>query len=282
VSPTQKFMDGRMPPLPFEERGCWLGARGNSKQKAGFPSVAGICTTTILNRTMKILVIDVGGSHVKFKVWGKRAKQSFPSGKSLTPQEMTRRVFAIAADWEFDHVSIGFPGPVIHGKPARDPSALGAGWKDFNFGKHLGRPVKIINDAAMQALGSYSGGRMLFVGLGTGIGSALILDHVVVPLELGELDYATGKTLAEILGARGLKKLGRRHWEEILHQVLRRLACAFLTDYVVVGGGNAELLTSLPRGVRRGSNDRAFAGGARLWGVGPVHAKARKHTLVIA
>jgi polyphosphate glucokinase len=230
---------------------------------------------------MKILVVDIGGSRVKFTVWGKRNKRAFESGNMLTPAPMIDCLTRRTTDWTYDAVSIGFPGPVIHGKPASDPPNLGPGWVDFDFEKHLKRPVKIINDAAMQALGSYRGGRMLFLGLGTGVGSALILDEVIVPLELGELTYSKRTTVGQVLGKDGLKKAGRKRWEKAVHKVVGRLVAAFRTDCVVIGGGNAELLKRLPPGATRGSNDRAFVGGARLWGVGALHARSRKHTWVI-
>lgn len=231
---------------------------------------------------MKILVIDIGGSHVKFSIWGKREKREFVSGRGLTAGTMVRRVLAATREWKFDAVSIGYPGPVIHGQPAGDPPNLGKGWTRFNFEKHFGKPVKIINDAAMQALGSYTGGRMLFIGLGTGLGSSLILDNVVIPLELGELAYSKGRTLVDVLAKNALKMNGPARWEHAVHRVSRHLGAAFRTDYIVLGGGMAKHLKKLPPGARRGSNGKAFTGGARLWGKGNYHAKPRKHTWVIA
>jgi predicted NBD/HSP70 family sugar kinase len=231
---------------------------------------------------MKILVIDVGGSGIKFKIWGKRQQHRFPSGRHMTPNKMVQGVLEVAQDWKYDVVSIGFPGPVIKGKPAAESPKLGKGWTKFDFEKHFKKPVKIINDAAMQALGSYAGGRMLFIGLGTGLGSALILDDVIVPLELGELAYSKNRTLDGVLGKRGLEKLGKQRWGTSVHRVIRRLRAAFRTDYLVIGGGNADLLKRLPTGARRGSNEKAFIGGARLWRVGAVYAKPQRHTWVIA
>ena len=199
----------------------------------------------------------------------------------MTPRRLVKEVLARTVKESYRAVSIGFPGPVVHGKPAANPVTLGKGWVGFDFEKHFQRPVKIINDAAMQALGSYRGGRMLFVGLGTGVGSALILDDVIVPLELGELAYSRTRTLADVLSKARLKKVGLRHWEKVVHKVVCHLAAAFRTDYIVIGGGNAEHIKRLPRHTRRGSNDRAFTGGIRLWGRGYLRAKARKHTLVI-
>jgi polyphosphate glucokinase len=193
-----------------------------------------------------------------------------------------QEVLAKAALWEYDVVSIGYPGPVIHGRPASDPPNLGKGWVRFNFEKHFCKPTKIINDAAMQALGSYNGGRMLFLGLGTGVGSALILDDIIVPLDLGDLAYNKDKTLAEVLGKAGLKETGRTVWEKSLHRVADHLVSAFRADYLVIGGGNAKLLKSLPEKARRGSNNKAFAGGARLWRSRGGTATPQKHTWLVA
>ncbi len=231
---------------------------------------------------MKVLVIDIGGSHVKFKVWGQRARVKFESGKKLTPQKLVREVLAVASEWDYDVVSIGYPGPVIHGRPADEPPNLGRGWVRFNFEKHFRKPIKIINDAAMQALGSYKGGRMLFLGLGTGLGSALILDDIIVPLDLGDLAYNKDKTLAEVLGKAGLKDSGRTVWEKSLHRVADHLASAFRADYLVIGGGNAKHLKNLPARARRGSNDKAFAGGARLWRSRSSLPAPQKHTWLVA
>lgn len=230
---------------------------------------------------MQVLVIDIGGSQVKFTVWGKGTKRKFPSGPKLTPSRFIKQVLAMTADWKYDAVSLGFAGPVVHGKPAANPANLGKGWPAFRFEKHFKKPLRIINDAAMQALGSYHGGRMLFVGLGTGLGSALILDDVVVPLELGELSYSTNETLADVLGKEARKKLGAAAWEKTVHRVVERLARAFRTDYIVIGGGNAKKLKRMPRGARRGSNANAFIGGARLWGLARLRAKPREHTWVL-
>jgi polyphosphate glucokinase len=230
---------------------------------------------------MKILVIDVGGSKVKFKLWGTRRKAGFESGKQMTPQRMAKLVSGMTKDWSYDAISIGFPGPVIHGRPAVDPQNLGKGWTRFNFEKYFRKPVKVINDAAMQALGSYRGGRMLFVGLGTGLGSALILDEVIVPLELGELVYSKNQTVADVLGRNALEKNGLKRWSKAVHRIIRRFAAAFLTESLVIGGGNAKYLKRLPRSARRGSNSKAFAGGARMWHTGEIYARPRKHTWVI-
>jgi len=229
----------------------------------------------------RVLVVDVGGTNVKFKIWGREPKLSFPSGKQLTPRKMLEQLKTMTAGWAYDVVSIGIPCAVIHGRIAENPPLLGRGWVGFDFKPHLKKPVRVINDAAMQALGSYRGGRMLFIGLGTGLGSALILDDVIVPLELGELAFSKTKTLAEKLGKAGLSEAGARTWEAAIHRVTERLAAAFRTDYVVIGGGNAKLVEKLPPKARRGSNEKAFDGGARLWGVLGLKATPRKHTWVI-
>jgi polyphosphate glucokinase len=201
----------------------------------------------------------------------------------MTPQEMVRRVQELASDWEFDAISLGYPGPVIHGKPAVEPQNLGEGWTRFDFYEAFNKRLKIINDAAMQALGSYEGGRMLFLGLGTGLGSTLILDDVVVPLELGELRYSRDETLEDRLGKAGRREHGQEKWEVTVHEVVGFLREAFVADYVVLGGGNAQNLRHLPEGAKRGDNRNAFYGGLRLWGehFGVAGAKAKKHTLVI-
>ena len=200
----------------------------------------------------------------------------------MTPSQMVVQVLGLTANWDYDVISIGFAGPVIHGKPALDPQNLGPGWIDFDFRKAFHKPVKLINDAAMQALGCYTGGRMLFLGLGTGVGSTLILDEVVVPLELGQLRYSRSQTLEDVLGKRALKRKGAAKWERAVHGEVANLHKAFAADYVVLGGGNAGKLKRLPKDTRRGSNRYAFHGGVRLWRKTPITAEVREHTLVIA
>jgi polyphosphate glucokinase len=214
---------------------------------------------------MKILVIDVGGTHVKVLATGHKTPVKIPSGPDMTPREMVRRVRSAVKDWAYDAVSIGYPGAVLHGKPVSEPRNLGGGWVGFRFHKAFGRPVRVINDAAMQALGSYRGGCMLFLGLGTGLGSALIIDGVLEPMELAHLPYDNGRTYEEYVGKAGLKRIGKKKWRRRVADVITRLKAALEADDVVVGGGNAKLLRSLPRGVRRGDNANAFIGGYRLW-----------------
>jgi polyphosphate glucokinase len=214
---------------------------------------------------MKVLVVDVGGTHIKVLATGRRMPVKIPSGPAMTPQTMVRDVLDAVKDWRYDVVSIGYPGTVLHGKPVSEPRNLGGGWVGFKFEKAFGRPVKVINDAAMQALGSYRGGRMLFLGLGTGLGSALIIDGVLEPMELAHLPYAKGRTYEEYVGKAGLERLGKKKWRRHVVDVLTRLKAALEADDVVVGGGNAKLLRDLPRGIRQGANANAFLGGYRLW-----------------
>lgn len=214
---------------------------------------------------MRILVIDIGGTHVKVTITGRRTPVKIPSGPDLTPRAMVRAITKATKDWEYDAVAIGYPGPVLHGKPIAEPRNLGGGWLGFDFRKAFGRPVKVLNDAAMQALGSYKGGRMLFLGLGTGLGSALIVDGILQPMELAHLPYKKGRTYEEYVGKSGLKRLGKKRWRRRVADVIDRLRTALEVDDVVLGGGNAKLLKTLPKGVRLGSNANAFAGGFRLW-----------------
>jgi polyphosphate glucokinase len=214
---------------------------------------------------LKILVVDVGGTNVKLKLSNNPEVRKVPSGPNLTPQLMVEAVRQNTADWQYDAVTIGYPGPVHNGEIRKDPVNLGAGWVGFDFTGALGKPVRLINDAAMQALGSYEGGRMLFLGLGTGLGNCLILDGVIAPMEVGHLPYKKGRTFEDYVGQAGMKKMGRRKWQEAVFDVVRRLQNALLPDYVVLGGGNVKKLDELPPGCRRGDNDNAFTGGVRLW-----------------
>ena len=214
---------------------------------------------------MHILVVDVGGTHVKLFATGRPDRVKLDSGPTLTAERMVAAVQQATSDWTYDVVSIGYPGPVRHGRPAAEPQNLGPGWVGFDFAARFGRPVRMINDAAMQALGSYEGGRMLFLGLGTGLGTALVVDGIVQPLELAHLPYRRGHTFEDYVGAAGLERLGRRRWRHYVADVTERLAEAMQVDYVVLGGGNSKKLDGLPRGARLGANANAFAGGFRLW-----------------
>jgi len=223
----------------------------------------------------RILVIDVGGTHVKLLVTGMNQPILIPSGPTLTPGVMIRQVKAAVENFPYDVVSIGYPGPVVHGRPLREPHNLGQGWVGFDFRRALGRPVKVINDAAMQALGSYKKGRLLFLGLGTGLGSAMIADGVVEPMELAHLPYKRGKTYEDYLGIRGLKRLGRKKWERQVAKVVSLMSDALEPDEIVLGGGNVKKLKKLPPGTRRGNNENAFRGGAALWNEDVDHRRFR-------
>jgi len=213
----------------------------------------------------KILVIDVGGTHVKVRVTGQREERKIDSGPTMTAARMVREVESLVEDWTYDVISIGYPGTVIHGRPVHEPHNLGGGWVSFNFAKALGRPVKMINDAAMQALGSYKGGSMLFLGLGTGLGSAMIIDGILEPMELAHLPYKKGKTYEDYVGDRAMKRLGKKKWRRYVADVVKRLKAALEADYVVLGGGNSKNLKTLPPGAELGDNRNAFTGGMRLW-----------------
>ena len=214
---------------------------------------------------MRILVIDVGGTHVKALATGHNERGEIPSGPKMTPTKMVAAVRGATRDWKYDAVSIGYPGPVVRGRPIIEPVHLGTGWVGFDFKKAFDRPVKIINDAAMQALGSYQGGRMLFLGLGTGLGSALIVDNVLEPLELAHLPYKKGRSYEDYVGLAGLKRRGKKRWQHHVAEVVQQLKAAMQVDYVVLGGGNAKLLKQLPPSTRLGTNADAFQGGYRLW-----------------
>jgi polyphosphate glucokinase len=213
---------------------------------------------------MKILVVDVGGTHVKVLASGQSEPRKFDSGPDLEPRSMVREVKKITRDWEYEAVSIGYPGPVLQNRPVAEPHNLGSGWVGFNFEKAFGHPVKLINDAAMQALGSYKGGKMLFLGLGTGLGSTMIVNGMVEPMELGHLPYKKS-TYEDYVGERGLERRGKSKWRRHVVDVVARLIAALQPDDVVLGGGNVKLLKTLPLGCRLGDNANAFAGGFRLW-----------------
>ena len=219
----------------------------------------------VTNQPLKILVLDVGGTHVKILATGHKTLIEIPSGPKMTPRKMVADVRKAIDGWEYSVASIGYPGPVLHDKPVAEPHNLGHGWVGFDFKKALGCPVKIVNDAAMQALGHYEGGRMLFLGLGTGLGSALIVDGVLEPMELAHLPYKNGRTYEDYIGLRGFERLGKKKWRQYVFDVVERLKSALEADYVVLGGGNSKRLKKLPPGARLGDNANAFRGGYRLW-----------------
>lgn len=212
----------------------------------------------------KILIVDIGGTHVKLMI-SRTEKRKFDSGDRLSAKRLVAGVKQATEGWEYEAISIGFPAPVKNGQIVKDPKHLAKGWAGFDFQKSLGAPVRIINDAAMQALGSYHGGRMLFLGLGTGLGSTLMWDKNVLPLELGDLPYGEGGTIEDHLGKRGLDQLGRKTWQREAVAAMTQLKIAFIADYAVIGGGNAKLLGDLPEGFELGHNRNAYLGGCRLW-----------------
>src|SRR6516165_8233045 len=213
---------------------------------------------------MNILAIDIGGTKVKILVSGQEEPRKFPSGPELTAEAMVKEVKNLAGDWQYEAVSIGYPGPVLQNRPVSEPHNLGNGWVGFDYQGAFGRPIKLINDAAMQALGSYNGGKMLFLGLGTGLGTALIVEGIVQPMELAHLPYKKG-TYEDYVGIRGLKRLGKKKWQKHVADVVARLVAALEPDDVVLGGGNVKKLKELPSGSRAGDNDNAFLGGFRVW-----------------
>jgi len=213
---------------------------------------------------MNVLVIDIGGTHVKVLVTGQKQERMFSSGKKLTPKHMVSQVRKLVADWKYDVVSIGYPGLVLRNRPVAEPWNLGKGWAGFNFQAAFKRPIKVVNDAAMQALGSYKRGKMLFLGLGTGLGSAVIVNGMVEPMELGHLPYKKA-TFEDYVGVRGLKKYGKKKWRRYVADIVERLMAALEPDDVVLGGGNVHKLKKLPPGCRAGDNTKAFRGGFRLW-----------------
>jgi polyphosphate glucokinase len=213
---------------------------------------------------MKVLVVDIGGTNVKMLASGHETPCRFPSGPELTPDQMVTGVLSATKDWDYEAVSIGFPGPVLCGKPMTEPVNLGPGWMGFDFAAAFRLPVKVINDAAMQALGSYQGGMLLFVGLGTGFGATVIKDGIIEPLELGRFHYKK-RTLEYYVGNAGRKRQGRKNWQRHVEEVVQRLIAALKPDDVVLGGGNAKKLKPLPPGTRAGANANAFIGGFRLW-----------------
>ncbi len=229
----------------------------------------------------KVLVVDVGGTSVKILATGQTERRSFPSGPTLTPRRMVSEAKKLARGWAYDVVSIGYPGPVLHGRPMAEPYNLGRGWLGFDFAEAFGHPVKVANDAAMQALGSYQGGKMLFLGLGTGLGSAMIVDGIVEPMELSHLPYKRA-TYEDYVGRAGLKRRGRKKWRRHVADVVARFIAALEPDETVIGGGNVRKLDTLPPHSRAGDNDNAFRGGFRLWAEGstvpPVETRSKRST----
>jgi hypothetical protein len=216
----------------------------------------------------KILVVDIGGTHVKLLMAGRQHRQ-FDSGPEIGPKELVAKIKESAREWKFDAVSIGFPAPVRSGRIMRDPKHLGKGWIGFDFQKALKKPVHLINDAAMQALGSYRGGRALFLGLGTGLGSALVWEKTLLSLELGDLPYRDHDIIENFLGIPGIERLGEKEWKREVIFAVMQLKKSFIADYVVLGGGNVHRFDDLPDGVERGRNENAFLGGLRLWEINP-------------
>jgi len=263
VLPPVSFVPQPVTALPGELPGARVeGPAAVALRDAREPAPAGI------------LVIDIGGTKVKMLAKGQTEPRKVPSGKQFTPAKLVEAIRLLPGDWEYDAISIGYPGQVGAHGPRSEPGNLGPGWVGFDFSAALDKPVKIINDAVMQALGSYDGGRMLFLGLGTGLGSALIAGQVIVPLELGRLRYDDDRMLGEVLGRRGLEAIGRRSWRRAVTATITTMMHAFLADYVVIGGGNAKMVKELPPGVRLGNNLTAFRGGYRLWGVEDVWVMA--------
>jgi len=222
---------------------------------------------------MRVLAVDVGGRHVKALVQGESERRRFKSSPDLIPEHMVEGTLEVVDGWDFDHVSVGVPAPVADGQVIREPVNLGPGWAGFDFESAFGKPTKVVNDATMQAIGSYQGGRMLFLGLGTGLGSAMIVDGILEPMELAHLPYRNGKTFEQCVGAAALKRVGRKKWQREVDDVLKRLIAALEPDYVVLGGGNADKIDKLPRKVRLGANTNAFEGGFRLWKKGLVKVR---------
>lgn len=231
---------------------------------SGGPSSIGEGSNESRSLPKRVLVIDVGGTSVKVLATGQTESRSFPSGPTLTPKRMVSRVKKLVADWAYDVVSIGYPGPVLHNRPIAEPHNLGRGWVGFDFAQAFGCPIKVVNDAALQALGCYQGGKMLFLGLGTGLGSAMIVEGIVEPMELAHLPYKKG-TYEDYVGRPGLERHGKKKWRRHVIDVVGRLADALQPDETVIGGGNVHKLKALPMRCRQGDNAHAFLGGFRLW-----------------
>ena len=257
-NPTRFFLNSFCRP----QSGCKAGNVGpRSARASAQPRDRGGPDTS----RKRILVIDVGGTNLKISTTERRESLKIPSGKSMTAARMAAAVREATEGWKYDAVSIGYPGSVKRGKPAHEPHNLSAGWMRFDYEKAFGAPVKIVNDAAMQALGAYAGGRMLFLGLGTGLGSALVAEGLLMPLELAHLPYRRARTYEDYVGMRGFLRLGRRKWTRHVHAVVELLLAALQADYVVLGGGQTKKLEALPPGVRISDNRCAIRGGLRLW-----------------
>jgi polyphosphate glucokinase len=214
---------------------------------------------------MKILIIDIGGTNIKVASTDNRVPIKIPSGPEMSARQMVEQVIAATKGWKYDRISIGYPGPVVHHKPIAEPHNLAPGWVDFPYQTVLGKPIRFINDAAMQALGGYQGGRMLFLGTGTGLGSSMIFDGLVIPLELAHLPYKRGRTYEEYIGVLGLERRGKKRWHKSVLDIATRLRAALVCDYVLLGGGNAKLMKELPEGIILGANSNAIDGGLKLW-----------------
>ena len=214
---------------------------------------------------MNVLVIDIGGTHVKVASSDHMVPLKIVSGSTMTAKQMAKDVLDATKDWSYDAITIGYPGPVEHDRPLLDPHNLAPGWIGFPYQKAFPKPVRFMNDAAMQALGGYTGGKMLFLGIGTGLGSALIFENTLIPLELAHLPYKSGRTYEEVIGLAGLKRRGKKRWQKSVLDVVKRLRAAFVVDYVLLGGGNAKLMNRLPKGVLLGANSNAITGGIAIW-----------------
>ncbi len=223
---------------------------------------------------MKVLVVDIGGTHIKVASTDMRVPVKIPSGPDLSAKQMVDDVLRATKGWEYDRISLGYPGPVTNDAPKAEPHNLGPGWTDFNYAGAFSKPYRFVNDAAMQALGGYKGGRMLFLGTGTGLGSAMVFDGIVVPLELAHLPYRHGRTYEEYIGLAGLERRGKKRWRLSVLDIIDRLQAAMVCDYVLLGGGNAKLMKDLPAGVILGANSNAIEGGLKLWETPEVNAKA--------
>jgi polyphosphate glucokinase len=222
-------------------------------------------TTSTAPKDLVVLAIDLGGSHVKARLSSGSERRAVVSGTAMSAQKMVEAVKKMTADWQYDVIGMGYPGPVADSKPTTEPHNLGPGWKGFDFSAAFGKPVRLVNDAVMQAIGSYNGGNMLFIGLGTGLGSAMVVNYVCLPMELAHLPYKKDATFEDFIGERGLEKYGKKKWRKSVETIIGRLQAALLPHETVIGGGNVDKLEKLPDGCRAGDNENAFLGGFRLW-----------------